>query len=237
MFINTENIHNIAIITTQNPVDLERFKKFINKSPFIRRVAFIGKAIFDMPEFPELIRFCAQNNIYLIFGEVGETSTDNLRALVEYQNVLFINIHEDKHNVKLLQQYKQQFNSDLPDINLIISEKHSPQEDISDTSYAFYNLADDIKNIHCLNLLREPMLNYDGSLLGCWQNPDEKHPSNAFDLGMDAALNSRHYTNILKMLKSGKIIKSCPCTRCPVFASLVWKNQTADILKLISDNN
>lgn len=237
MFINVENIHNVAITTTEKPVDFARFQKFIEKSPFVRRVAFIGRAIFDMPEFPEMVKFCAVNNIYLIFGEVGETSTQNLRALVEYRNVLFINIHEDKHNVKLLNEYKQEFNSELPNINIIIHEKHTPQEEISETSYAFYNLADDIKNIPCLNLIAEPMMNYNGDMLGCWQNPDKDHKINAFDLGMDAALNAREFKNMIKMLKTGKIIKSCPCTRCPVFASLVWSNQTIDVIKNVYENN
>lgn len=237
MFINTENVNHIAIISTEKAVDFEKFKQFIQKSPFIRRVAFIGMAVFDMPEFPEMVRFCAINNIYLIFGEVGKTSDENLRALVEYNNVILINIHEDEHNVKLLNKYKQQFNSDLPDINIIIPMKHTPQDEISASSYAFYNLADDIQNIACLNLLKEPMLNYDGSLLGCWQNPDTKHPVNAFDLGMEKALNSTQYKNILKMLKSGKICKSCPCTRCPVFASLVWTNQKIDVCDKVFNNN
>lgn len=233
MFINTENINNIAIISTQNAVDFVQFKKFIKKSPFIRRVAFIGNAIFNMPEFPEMIQFCAINNIYLIFGEVSETSTENLRALVEYKNVILINIHEDKHNVKLLNEYKQQFNSELPEINIIIPVKHTPQDEISATSYAFYNLADDIQNIACLNLLSEPMLNYNGELLGCWQNPDKKHPVNAFDLGMEKAFNRPYIKNMLRMLKTGKICKSCPCTRCPVFASLVWKNETIDVYEKV----
>ena len=237
MFINTENIHNIAITTTEKPVDFRQFQKFIQKSPFIRRVAFIGKAIFDMPEFPELVYFCAANNIYLIFGEVGTTSEQNLRALVEYKNVLFINIHEDENNVDLLNKYKLQFNSELPEINLIIHEKHTPQEEISNNSYAFYNLADDTKNIHCLNLLREPMIKYDGELLGCWQNPDKNHPINAFDLGMEKAINNRAYLNMLQMLKTGKINKSCPCTRCPVFASLVWTNKTVDVYEQVFKEN
>ena len=237
MFINADNIHCIAIASTQKPVDFERFKKFIKKSPFIRRVAFIGMAIFDMPEFPEMVKFCAQNNIFLIFGEVGETSTQNLLALVEHRNVILINIHKDKHNVKLLEEYKRHFNSDLPSINIIITQKHYPQDDISDTSYAFYNLADNKQNIACLNLLEEPMLDYDGSLIGCWQNPDKKHPINAFDLGMERAVNKSHYKNILKMLKTGKICKSCPCTKCPVFASLVWTKQTIDVYKTVLNND
>lgn len=237
MFINTENINNIAITTTEKPVDFERFVKFIHKSPFVRRVAFIGKKIFDMPEFPDMVKFCAENNIYLIFGEVDETSNENLRALVEYENVLFINIHEKGDNVKQLFQYKQKFNSELPEINLIVPEKHYPQESISQNSYAFYNLADDIQNISCLNLLSEPLLNWNGDLIGCWSNTDKKHPINAFNLGMEEALNSKYYKNILKMLKTGKICKSCPCTRCPVFASLVWINKTIDVQKSVSDND
>ncbi len=233
MFINTENIHNIAVITTEKPVDFEQFKRFIKKSPFIRRVAFIGTEIFNMPEFPEMVQFCAINNIYLIFGEVGETSTENLRALVEYKNVILINIHEDKNNVELLNKYKLQFNSELPDINIIIQQKHTPQDEISASSYAFYNLADNLQNIACINLLAEPMLNYNGELLGCWQNPDKKHPVNAFDLGMEKAFNKSYVKNMLKMVKTGKICKSCPCTRCPVFASLVWKNRTIDIEKTV----
>ncbi len=237
MFVNAENIHNIAILSTEKPVDFGQFKKFIEKSPFIRRVAFIGSAIFDMPEFPEMVRFCAINNIYLIFGEVCETSTGNLRALVEYKNVILINIHEDKHNVKILNEYKQEFNSDLPEINIIIPVKRTPQDEISATSYAFYNLADDLKNIACLNLLSEPMFNYNGELLGCWQNPDKKHPINAFDLGMEKAFNSSFVKNMLNMLKTGKINKSCPCTRCPVFASLVWSNKKVDVCKRVSDTD
>lgn len=237
MFINSENIHNIAIASVEKAIDFERFKRFIEKSPFIRRVAFIGKAVFDMPDFPEMVKFCAINNIYLIFGEVGETSTTNLRALVEYKNVLFINIHEDAHNVKLLQEYKQQFNSELPDINLIVPQSHTPQDELSNTSFAFFNLADDIEHIHCLNLLNEPMLNWNGDLLGCWQNQDKSHPINAFDLGMDDALNHPKYKSIFKMLKTGVINKSCPCTRCPIFASLVWSNKKIDVCKMVSDKN
>jgi hypothetical protein len=237
MFVNAENIHNIVIASTEHAVDFEQFKKFIQKSPFVRRVAFIGKAIFDLPEFPEMVKFCAVNNIYLIFGEVGETLTANLRALVEYKNVILINIHEDKHNVKLLNQYKQEFNSDLPKINIIVPANHAPQDEISATSYAFYNLADDITDIACLNLLQEPMLDYNGELLGCWQNPDKKHPVNAFDLGMEKAFSSAPIKKMLTMLKTGKICKSCPCTRCPVFASLVWTDQKIDICKRVFNND
>lgn len=237
MFINAENIHNIVIASTEHAVDFMQFKRFIQKSPFVRRVAFIGKAIFDLPEFPEMVKFCATNNIYLIFGEVGETSIENLRALVEYQNVILINIHEDENNVKFLNQYKQQFNYNLPSINIIISTKRVPQDELSSSSYAFYNLADDIKNIACLNLLSEPMLNYNGDLLGCWQNPDKKHTVNAFELGMEKAFNSVAVKKMLNMLKTGKICKSCPCTRCPIFASLVWTNQKIDVYKKVFDQD
>ena len=98
MLIKTENIHCIAINTIEKPIDLDRFASFIKKSPFVRRIAFIGKSVFDMQNFPELIKICAVNNINLIFGEMGEISDDKARALVEYQNVLFVNTHENNND-------------------------------------------------------------------------------------------------------------------------------------------
>jgi len=155
--------------------------------------------------------------------------------LVEYHNVLLINIHENDNNLKMLYVYKKQFNSDLPNINIIGPEKRTPQDKLSKTSFAFYHFADDIKNIACLNLLKEPMFDYNGDLLGCWQNPDKKHSVNAFDTGIEKALNSKTVNNMLNMLKTGKICKTCPCTRCHVFASLVWTNQTIDVYKKVFD--
>lgn len=233
MFINPQNINNIAIWSTEKAVDFRQFKKFIKKSPYIQRVAFVGAAIFGMPEFSEMVRFCAENNIWLIFGEMGKTTQENLRALVEYGNVISVNMYEDEEDIKIIQEYKQQFNSEYPQINLIVQQKHTPQDEISPRSYAFYNLADDVQNVPCLNLLEEPMLNYNGDLLGCWANPDIKHPVNAFDLGMEKAINSTAIKKILTMLKTGKICKSCPCTRCTVFKSLVWSDKKIDIFKTL----
>ena len=230
MPINTEEIRNIVIKTTDRPVDFSHFENFIHKSPFVRQIAFIGRAIFDMPNFPEMVKMCAVNNITLLFGEMGETSVENAYALVENQNVLFVNIHENDANIEKINYLKNKLNVQLPDVNIIVpAPPHYPQDDISEDSYAFYNLADDTRNIACLNLIKEPMINYDGALLGCWQNPDKKHPINAFDLGIDAAINHPEYRKILKMLKSGKINISAPCARCPIFASLIWSDKTIDV--------
>lgn len=232
MLIKPEYVHCIAIKTTEKPVDFARFEQFIQKSPFVRRVAFIGKAIFDMPDFPKFIEMCATNNIDLIFGEMGEISDDNVSCLVKHQNVLFINMYENDTHIKQINDLKQQLNVKLPDIKIIQkNQQHYPQDEISPDSYAFFNLADNIDNIECLNLLKEPMINYDGTMLGCWRNPDKTLSVNAFDLGMDKTLNHPTYKHMLHMLKTLKINLKSPCARCPIFTSLIWTNKKLDICK------
>ena len=237
MFIDTERVLKIAIRTTEKPVSLPHFKKFILKSPYIRQVAFIGKAIFDLPEFVDLIAFCSQQNLSLIFGEVGSTSIENIEALVKYGCVMAINIYEGDPNIQKIFDFQAKYCLPVPEVNLIVKSdvRRTPQDTLSDTSYAFYNLADDTREIACLNLLEEPLVDYDGSLLGCWQNPDKKHPINLFDLGIDKALNNKHYKSILKMLKTGKIDTSCPCARCPIFVSLIWANKKLDVCERVMD--
>ena len=232
MLINTENIHCIAIRTVEKPIDFAQFEKFIQTSPFVRRIAFIGTAIFDMPEFPKLIEMCAVNNIDLIFGEMGNISDDDVPCLVKYRNVLFINMHNDNPHIKQINDLKEQLNVKLPDIKIVPkTQSHVPQDEISKDSYAFFNLADNIDDIECLNLFKEPLINYDGALLGCWKNPDKTHPINAFDLGMERALNHTEYKRIIHMLKTHKINMNSPCARCPIFASLIWTNQKLDVCK------
>lgn len=237
MFINAEKINKIAIHTVEKPVDFNSFANFIQKSPYIRQIAFIGPAILEMPEFEEMIELCAINNIHLIFGEIVETKPENIIALVKYKNVIALNIHENDKNLELLVKTKQEMFVRNPEISVIVKKENStPDTTISKTSYGFYNLADDVTNIACLNLLREPMINYNGELLGCWQNPDKKHPINAFDLGMKRALNKSEYKKMLNMVKTGKIDTSCPCARCPIFMSLIWTNKKIDVKKrLFSD--
>lgn len=231
MPINTENINNIIIDTMEKPVDFEQFSAFIQKSPFIRRIAFVGHRIFDMPRFCDMVKLCAQNNISLIFMEMGAASDDKLRALVEYKNVVFINTYKKDKYVKTIEKFKQEFNSSQPDIHVIKKENILPQNYLSETSYSFYNMADTIEQIPCKNFILEPMIDSDGNLIGCCQNPDKKTPLNIFDLGIEKTFRHKYCTNIIKMLKTGKINTKCPCTRCPVFASLIWTNQTTDITK------
>ena len=232
MYINSENITNIVIRTLEKPVLFSAFTRFIDKSPFVRQIAFIGKGIFDMPEFVEMVRFCACRNIILIFGEVGPTSPQNIRALVEYGNVICVNIYEKDPNVSLLLNYKTEFEAEIPEINLIVSvPKPTPQESNANLSYDFFNRGHDVNDIECLKLLTEPMIDYNGDFLGCWHNIDRKHPINAFDVGMDSALNHRCYKRILKMLRTGHIDMSCPCARCLVFDGMVWTGNTVDVYK------
>lgn len=235
MFVNTESISKLAIRTSEKPISLPHFERFIIKSPYIRQVAFVGKAIFDLPNFPDLIAFCRQQNLAVIFGEVGPTSLENIEALVKYGCVISINIHEGDPNIQTIIDLKEQYNVNIPNVNIIIKSdnKRTPQDTLSNTSYAFYNLADDTREIACLDAIAEPMVDYDGSLLGCWQNPDKNHPVNLFDLGMEKAFNTKHFKSILKMLKTGKIDISCPCARCPVFVSLIWSNKKLDIYERI----
>jgi hypothetical protein len=238
MFIDTEHILKIAIRTLDKPISLPHFKRFIYKSPFVRQVAFIGKAIFDLPEFVELLDFCREQNLSVIFGEVGPTSIENIEALVKFGCVMAINIHEGDPNIQKIFDFQAKYCLPVPEVNVIVKldTPRTPQDTLSDTSYSFYNLADDTREIACLNMLEEPLVDYDGSLLGCWQNPDKKHPINLFDLGIDKAMNTAHYKAILKMLKSGKINTSCPCARCPIFASLIWTGKTIDVCERVSKN-
>lgn len=232
MNINTRNIERIVINTQLHPVDLAQFTSFLDKSPHIHQIAFVGKAIFDTPDFISILEVCAAHEIYVIFGEVGPTTYENLYAMVQFGNVISVNIYEEDPNLEVLTEIKNQFDAELPEINVIVKgPAHIPQNGLSDTSYAFYNLADDTRNIDCLNMLEEPMINYDGGLIGCWQNTNFKYPVNAFDLGMDKAINHKKYKKIIHMLKTLNISMECPCARCPIFASLVWSDKTIDLCK------
>jgi hypothetical protein len=232
MYINPEKITKIAIRTLENPVDWEQFKRFLQKSPFIRQVAFVGKGIFKMRQFVQMVAYCNDNNIILIFGECGNTTAENIDALVEYGNVICVNIYENDTHVNRLLALKTKYNTDIPEVNLIVDvPKRTPQDKIPMDSYAFYSHGTNTHNIACLQMLKEPMIDYNGDLLGCWENLDSKHPINAFDLGMEQALNHRSYKNIMKMLRTGKICMSCPCARCLIFQGLVWSGNTVDVYK------
>ena len=226
MRINTRNITNIVINTSKQPVEFIPFSQFLDKSPNIQQIAFIGKAIFDSPDFISILELCASRDIFLIFGEVGATSYENIYALVQFGNVIAVNIHEDDPNVQTLMALKERFDTPYPEVNIIVSAPpHIPQDSLSEQSYAFYNLADDINNVGCINMWREPMIDYDGGLIGCWQNTNFKHPINAFKLGLDKAINHKKYKQIIHMLQTHKICLECPCARCPIFASMIWSNK------------
>ena len=231
MYINSEKITQIVIRTLDKPVSYDLFENFIRKSPFIRQIAFIGKGIFDSPDFTKILDLCRIKSIALIFGEMArDVPFKTVDAMVRAGNVIAVNIHDGDPNINNMIELKNKYQMPVPEVNAIIqTEPRTPQDSLSESSYAFYNLADDKNNIPCWNLLYEPMIEFDGSLLGCWANPDKKHPINAFELGMESALNKSPFINMIKMLKSGKINTKCPCARCPVFASLVWNDSTIDI--------
>ncbi len=231
MYINSEKITQIVIRTLDKPVSYDLFENFIRKSPFIRQIAFIGKGIFDSPDFTKILDLCRLKSIALIFGEMARNvPIEIVDAMVRAGNIIAVNIHDGDPNINNMIELKNKYQMPVPEVNAIIqTEPRTPQDSLSESSYAFYNLADDKNNIPCWNLLYEPMIEFNGSLLGCWANPDKKHPINAFELGMESALNKSPFINMIKMLKSGKINTKCPCARCPVFASLVWDNSTIDI--------
>lgn len=231
MYINSEKITQIVIRTLDKPVSYDLFENFIRKSPFIRQIAFIGKGIFDSSEFTKILDLCRLKSIALIFGEMARNvPIEIVDAMVRAGNIIAVNIYDGDPNINNMIELKNKYQMPVPEVNAIIqTEPRTPQDSLSESSYAFYNLADDKNNIPCWNLLYEPMIEFDGSLLGCWANPDKKHPINAFELGMESALNKSPFINMIKMLKSGKINTKCPCARCPVFASLVWDNSTIDI--------
>jgi hypothetical protein len=232
MRIDTSTINNIVINTQNHSVDVVRFCNFLDKSPHIQQIAFVGKAIFDTPNFISILEACVAHDIFVIFGEVGPTTYENIYALVQFGNVIAVNIHENDPNLQTLLELKEKFNTPYPEVNIIVmGEPHIPQDSLSNTSYAFYNLADDIESIACKNLITEPMLNYDGGLIGCWHNTNHKHPINAFDLGIDRAINHKKYKRIIRMLQTHKICMECPCARCPVFASMIWANKKCKLLK------
>jgi hypothetical protein len=231
MYINEEKISKIVIQTTEKPVQYDLFENFIRKSPFVRQIAFIGKAIFDSPDVIKIIDLCRLKSIALIFGEMAENVPfEIVDAIVNSGIVIAVNLHDGDKNIDVLNELKTKYQMPIPEVNAIIkTPPRTPQDTLSATSYAFYNLADDKNNVPCWNLLNEPMIDYDGSLLGCWTNPDKKHPINAFDLGIQSALNKSPFLNMIKMLKTGKINVQCPCARCPVFASFIWSDSTIDV--------
>ena len=231
MFINTELIHNIVINTFDGTIDFDEFVMFLEKSPFVRRIVFIGQHIFDSPRFLEILSLCRSHNIALIFGDVPETTLENISGLVQCGNVYAINILETNKNIKTINELKEKLNTDYPVVHIIPESTNTRDAQFGMTreSYAFYNLADDMRKIPCLKLLQEPMINHDGQLLGCWENPPRKYKINAFHLGLERAMNNRYYLNIFKMLRTQKLDFNCPCARCPVFASMLWTNKKIDI--------
>ncbi len=232
MYINPELITDVVIKTLEKPVDWIQFQRFLNKSPYVRRIAFIGTGIFQLPQFVQMIQLCRDKDIVLIFGECRDTTPENIDALVEYGNVICVNIYETCQHVNRLLKLKEKYNTALPDVNLIFDQTNpTPQDTNLSQPYDFYNMGHDTHNIPCLKMLTEPMINYNGDFLGCWENTDSKHPVNAFDLGLENALNHPVYKNRLKMLRTGKINMSCPCARCMVFFGLVWSNKTVDVYK------
>lgn len=237
MYINPEKITKIAVRTLEHPVEWVQFERFLKKSPYIRQIAFIGRGIFKMPSFVEMVKYCRDNDIILIFGECADTTEEKIDALVEFGNVICVNIYKNDKHVDRLLNLKEKHNTEIPEVNLIVDlpSSRTPQDTLSANSYAFYNMGESTHNIACLRMLTEPMIDYNGELLGCWENLDISHPINAFDLGMESALNHRAYKNILKMLRTGRINMSCPCARCLIFDGLVWNNKTVDIYKKTID--
>jgi hypothetical protein len=210
------------------PVRLHNLERFVQKSPSVRRIDFLGTAIYDSSELPEILELCAANNIEVSFGKFKCTTDENLNAIANspaVKSIIYVDSDDVRESIDALNKMKKYAIEIIP----IREAAATPQDEITSSSYGFYNLADEISdNISCAKLVGFPMIDFDGTFLGCWDN-SMGSTVNAFDVGIDAAINSGFVRGMRRMLIGGRPNFDLPCARCPIYASLVWTNKRLDI--------
>lgn len=233
MEIRAMEINKIVIKTTEKPISSNTLIDLLDTSHSIEQIAFMGPKIFDSSELQQLLDICKARNIRVIFGDLQPLTPEQMDFLTDPTYLTAVNILDTDPQLPKLQKLQSSKKSNHPFINIIKeSNKATPQDGLSYEHFNFFDQANDIDHIECLNLLQEPLINYDGTLIGCWNNPDEKTPVNVCNTGIQKALNHCFVNKMLHMLKTGKVNMKCPCARCSVFMALLWKNAKLDLQKL-----
>lgn len=227
--------YKIVIKTTEKPIKISTLIDLLDTSNTIKQIAFMGSKIFDSDEFQEMLDICHSRGIRIIFGDVQPLTKLQMDLLTNSKYLTAINILDTDPQLPKIQKLQKSKNSTHPFINIINSNnKATPQDNLSYEHFNFFDQANDIEHIECLNLLKEPLINYDGTFIGCWLNPDGKTPIKTEELGLYKATSHCFVKQMIHMLKTGKVNMKCPCARCTVFMALLWNNKKIDLEKMIN---
>lgn len=263
----------IAIDVSRFPVRYLNFLDFIERSPELGYINFLGDKIFtDSEELPDILDLCAKHGIDVEISNLANAAPDIVASLVTsgaVVRVVFPHAQEEELKpvvdeiIRLRNEYKltkpeilciveneQQFaalvskqakasqtgtkNTKPAPENAAIVPSQKSEKPIErapvPTSFGFYDLVGDLKNLPCGRLLSYPLLNFDGRFIGCWENYQDT-PVNAFKLGIVAAMNHKFVKRMCKMLYTGRPDVDIPCMRCPIYTSLVWANKRVRLVK------
>lgn len=219
--------HTVILNATRYPVTFLDLSDFVAKSPTLGHIVFLGNTMLMSPELPDILKLCKSHKITIEFAHCENILDTNIAPIVESGAVTHI-FFQEQDTKKLtdvfstLDKLKQKMGTDSP---ILVQTPTPPKHpDVQPKSFEFYNLADDINSIPCAGLIQNLVINYDGLVFGCSENMAGT-PINAFQIGLDAALQHKFLKRMKRMLRTGRPDVNLPCCRCPVFLSLIWSNK------------
>lgn len=251
-----KNKISIAIDVRNFPIRYLNFLDFIELSPELGYINFIGDKMFtDSEELPDVLELCAKHGITVEFSNLAVMAPDVVSSLVStgcVARVTFVHAQEQelKPVIDEIIRLRNLHKSATPAITCLVDDDMSlatmsdaqntsvasdvPKKTVepvsTPTSFGFYDLDDNLKDLPCTRLLGYPLLDFDGRFVGCWENYQDT-PINAFQIGIAAALEHKFVKRMCKMLYTGRPDVDIPCMRCPVFMGLTWNNKRIRLVK------
>jgi hypothetical protein len=229
---------HIAIKTDSHPVLCENLERFLHNSPSVRGIAFMGDKLYTSPEFKDILALLAHWQIEVFFNGLCPLSDSAVNELVNNGWVRRIYYSgeispELQETIDKISTTKQNINSEFPEFVHIPPPEFNLEKihlDPDAEFHSFFDLAREVNTMPCLKLITFPLIDYDGTFIGCGDYRLPKD-ANAFNDGLDAALNSRAVKQVICMMKKCKPDHRSPCVRCPGFISLMFEEKKLDLIK------
>ncbi|WP_421855065.1 radical SAM protein [Oricola sp.] len=182
----------------------------------------------------------ASQEVYSQYRVLGnfDTVIENIRAINEYKHQYgtkypeltwqFVAFGHNEHEIGKAKQMAAELGMDF-DIKLNWDEKYSPIRDreavarevksgVTSRSEYRSTYGEDYMERVCHQLWDQPQVNFDGTVWGCCRNNWQAFEGNAFEDGLEAALNSEQMSYARAMITgNAEPREDVPCTRCRIY--------------------